>query len=165
MRRGPYETIERRRGRQGIGEVPIDVTFIPGGTRILFAHGNHLERSLHWAAGVDGAIIRRSGKRRITSWICGSRAQQRGRARRRIELRQAVKRLIWIAISRPVLPKSAKIVFEPSILLRQNDDVVDLLKTASSAARGRTRRAIAETAATCEHNEISCERRSERRLL
>jgi hypothetical protein len=64
--------------------------------------------------------------------------------------------LVWIAIGRPVLPKSAKIVFEASILLRKNDDVVDLLETASSAARGAAPRAIAQTTATCEHNQESC---------
>jgi hypothetical protein len=64
--------------------------------------------------------------------------------------------MIWIAVGRPVRTKSAKIVFEASILLRKNDDVVDLLETASSAARGPTRRAIAETAATGEHDQESC---------
>jgi len=47
-------------------------------------------------------------------------------------------------------------MFEPSILLRENDDVVDLLKTASSSYRGATPSAIAEAAATREHNQESC---------
>jgi hypothetical protein len=49
-------------------------------------------------------------------------------ARSGIKLRQAVERLIRIAILSPVLPHRAKVVIERSVLLNHEDDVVNLLK-------------------------------------
>jgi len=48
-------------------------------------------------------------------------------ARLWIELRQAVERLIRIAILSPVLPHRAKVVVERAVLLNHEDDVINLL--------------------------------------
>ena len=74
--------------------------------------------------GIDHAINRRigvPGESRIASGICGRSTHRRTDRK----LRQAIERLIGVAVIRPVLPKFAEVVIERAILLDHENDVVD----------------------------------------
>src|SRR5271165_1211218 len=75
-------------------------------------------------ARVESAV----GRRRlvwIATWIRRSRTEKWRSSCCGVELRQPIERLVWITILCPILAQGAEIVIERTILLRNEDDVID----------------------------------------
>src|SRR5580700_3885355 len=75
-------------------------------------------------------MIRGNGMSRVkhaVGWwrVSGIATWNRRRLSAGIELRQAVKRLVGIAVQRPVFSQRAKVVIERAILLCQENNMVD----------------------------------------
>ena len=80
--------------------------------------------------------------------IAGAGPASGAGARTGIELRQAIERLIWIAVLGPVITERAEIVIERAILLRQKNNVIENFNVWGVGRRASTnRRGIANGAA------------------
>ena len=78
--------------------------------------------------------------RRIVGVASGDgrrRFKERRRAAGRVELRQAVERLVRVTIVRPVFPHRAEVVIERPILLGKKHDVLDRRKIRHSERERR----------------------------
>src|SRR5437667_5829046 len=129
--------VEGGSARKRISHIPVPFGLIPKGTGIFDALGLQVEGGDWWTVAVYHAVIQERrissrivGKRRIAAGVCGRWPQQRTTTGRRIELRQAVERLVSIAVCCPILPHGAEIVFKSAVLLRHEDDVVHTLQAA-----------------------------------
>src|SRR6266446_6445345 len=110
MSRGIDKSIQlRRHVSSRIVQAPIDMRLIPGGTGVLRTLSQEFEGLYIRTLRVDRAVVG-SWERGVTTRIGRSRTMQGRSARPGVELRQAVERLIWIAVLSPVLPKRAKVV-------------------------------------------------------
>ena len=104
--------------------VPVAMGFVPQGAGVLSALREQFVRSYGRTVGVYLAIAGRR-KRRIATGYGWRRSVERRNARRRIELRQAIEGLIGIAVLRPVLAQFPEVLIEGTVLLGQNDDVME----------------------------------------
>jgi hypothetical protein len=99
--------------------------------------------------GIDYAIAG-SGGRRIASSVRRSWTLKRGGTCSRVELRQAVERLVRNAIGCPVLTKRSEIVIKSSIFLGQDNYVIQL---GQSGWRRRLSSVAAKTPAPGKHHD------------
>ena len=109
-------------------EIPIYMRFVPGGTRVLDAHGNHVKRSNLRAVPVDRAVIRREAKTRIAAWV------RRRSTWRWIKLGQAIESLVGNTVGGPVLAHGAEVVIEATVFLGHENDVIDALQVVGRVA-------------------------------
>jgi hypothetical protein len=105
--------------------IPIHVRLVPGRAGVFRALREQLERWNSRTMFVDYAVLR-GWIGRIATGIGRRWFVVRWQSGSRIELRQAVEGSIAITVICPVLAQFAEVVIERAILLRHEDDVIEL---------------------------------------
>src|SRR5579863_6034816 len=124
------------------------MTLVPERTLLLLTHRCEMKRADLVVAIRDANIGRGKRLGRIASRDCGRRRLQGSNSASRIELRQTVERLIRDIIRGPVSAQRAEVVIERTILLGEDDDVVQALQVSPG------RRCRSQTCASSQDQKI-----------